>query len=280
MDKRELVSLFRRRLGEAMRERDLSQSDLSRIAGVDRSTLSQLLASDSIRMPRADTVAALGATLQVSTDWLLGLTSDSRFGAEILRQSLEVASHERSPADANLARWYEEAAGMKIRYVPGNIPDIFKTEQLLDYEYGEMAERPVDRAIEDSRQQLQFGRGAENDLEICMSIHGIQDLFGGHSLWRGLTRRTREDQKQKMVAVLKELYPGVRLYLFDGLKRYASPYTVFGNRRAVLFLGQMFFAFNNREYVSILMKHFDDLIRNAEINAHEVADFVAELPVG
>ena len=88
MDKREIVQTFRRRLGEAMAERGVSQSALSRTVGVDRSTLSQLLDEDTVRIPRGDTVAAIGEALQVSTDWLLGLTSDSRFGAEILRQSL------------------------------------------------------------------------------------------------------------------------------------------------------------------------------------------------
>ena len=110
MDKREIVSVFRQRLIESMHERGLNQSQLSRESGVDRSTLSQLLAEENLRMPRADTVAAIAQALQVSSDWLLGLSQDSRFGAEILRQSFEVAPHEPSPADDNLRRWYEQLA--------------------------------------------------------------------------------------------------------------------------------------------------------------------------
>ena len=86
MNKREIVSIFRQRLIESMHERGLNQSQLSRESGVDRSTLSQLLAEENLRMPRADTVAAIAQALQVSSDWLLGLSQDSRFGAEILRQ--------------------------------------------------------------------------------------------------------------------------------------------------------------------------------------------------
>ena len=279
MDKREIVQVFRRRLGEAMTERGVSQSALSRIVGVDRSTLSQLLDENTVRMPRGDTVAAIGEALQVSTDWLLGLTSDSRFGAEILRQSLEVAAHEPSPADTNLARWYAESEGLKIRYVPSNIPDIFKTEALIDHEYGVMTDRPVNLAIKETRQQLDFGSQHANDLEICMPLEGICDLCRGGSIWRDLDKSTRLEQRDKIVHHLGALYPGVRIYLFNGLKRFSAPYTIFGNKRAVLYLGQMYFAFNNREYVSILIRHFDDLIRNADINAHEAASVIGKMKV-
>ncbi len=279
MNKRQIVTIFRTRLTESLTARRMNQSSLARAAGVDRSTLSQLLSDDNVRMPRADTVAALAGVLQVSTDWLLGLSSDSRYGAEILRQSLEVAPHEPSPADANLSRWYEEAAGLKIRYVPANLPDIFKTEAVLKHEFGAMVERPVDRALAETRQQLRFGRTTDNDMEICLSMQAIHDFCTGHSLWNGLSREVRDAQKRQIVEVVEELYPSLRLYLFDGLRRYSAPYTLFGNRRAVLYIGQMFFAFNTREYVTILIRHFDDLIRNTLVNAHETADYLRSLDV-
>lgn len=279
MGKRAIVAVFRSRLVESMGIRGCNQSALARAAGVDRSTLSQLLSADNLRMPRADTVAALATVLQVSTDYLLGLSSDSRFGAEILRQSLEVAPHEPSPADTNLARWYEEAAGLKIRYVPANLPDIFKTEAVLQHEFGAMAERPVDRALQETRQQLRFGRTTENDMEICMSLQTLSDFLTGHSLWKGLALADRRAQRQQIVDVVEELYPSLRLYLFDGLRRYAAPYTLFGNRRAVLYVGQMYFAFNTRETVTILIRHFDDLVRQATVNAHQAADYLRALPL-
>jgi len=279
MNKREIVAVFRTRLVESMAARAMNQSSLARAAGVDRSTLSQLLSDSTVRMPRADTVAAIAGVLQVSTDWLLGLSSDSRLGAEILRQSLEIAPQEPNPADANLARWYDEAAGLKIRYVPANIPDIFKTEEVLGHEFGAMVERPVDRAIAESRQQLRFGRTTDNDMEICMSVQAVRDFCTGHSLWQGLSAGVREAQRRQMLDVVEELYPSLRLYLFDGLRRYSAPYTLFGNRRAVIYVGQMFFAFNTREYVAILIRHFDDLIRHSEVDARDAAAFLRGLEV-
>ncbi len=274
MDKREIVSIFRQRLIESMHERGLNQSQLSRESNVDRSTLSQLLAEENLRMPRADTVAAIAQALQVSSDWLLGLSQDSRFGAEILRQSLEVAAHEPSPADDNLRRWYEEAAGLKIRYVPSHLPDIFKTDRVLEYEYGQVLERPVSRAKEQARQSLSFSRGPDNDLEICMPRQSIEEFCRGGGLWRELDADARAEQIEVMRATIEELYPSVRLYLFDGRKRYSVPYTIFGARRAAVYVGQMYFAFNTTDYVRILIRQFDDLVRNAEVQAHEVAGFI------
>jgi transcriptional regulator with XRE-family HTH domain len=279
MNKREIVAIFRKRLFESMQQRGLNQSELSRETGVDRSTLSQLLADENLRMPRADTVASLARALQVSSDWLLGLSQDSRFGAEILRQSFEVAPHEPSPADDNLKRWYEDAAGLKIRYVPTLLPDIFKTDRVLEYEYAEVLERPVSRAKEQAQYHRNFSRGPDNDMEICMSSQALEDFCRGEGIWRDLDPAARAEQVETLRELIGELYPSVRLYLFDGRKRYSVPYTIFGARRAAVYIGQMYFAFNTTDYVRILIRQFDDLVRNAEVQAHEVADFVGSFKV-
>jgi transcriptional regulator with XRE-family HTH domain len=274
MNKREIVGIFRKRLFESMQERGFNQSELSRETGVDRSTLSQLLAEENLRMPRADTVASLARSLQVSTDWLLGLSQDSRFGAEILRQSFEVAPHEPSPADDNLKRWYEEAEGLKIRYVPVGLPDIVKTDQVLEYEYAQVVDRPVSRAKEQALQHRNFSRGPDNDLEICMPVEHLVGFCLGEGIWRDLDAAVRREQVEFMLTTLDELYPSVRLYLFDGRKRYSVPYTIFGARRAAVYVGQMYFAFNTTEYVRILIRHFDNLVRNADVHAHEITGFL------
>ena len=210
MNKQEIVSVFRKRLIESMQARAFNQSGLSRESGVDRSTLSQLLAAENLRMPRADTVAAIAQALQVSSDWLLGLSQDSRFGAEILRQSFEVAPHEPSPADDNLKRWYEEAEGLKIRYVPAHLPDIVKTDRVLEYEYSGIVERPVSRAKEQARHHLNFSRGPDNDLEICMPLEDLIGFGRGEGLWRDLARDDRKQQIEAMRETLEELYPSLR----------------------------------------------------------------------
>ena len=62
-----------------------------------------------------------------------------------------------------------------------------------------------------------------------------------------------------------ELYPTFRWYLFDGSRRYAAPVTVFGPLRAALYLGQLYLVLTSAEHVRTLSRHFDVLIRNAEV---------------
>ena len=73
MDKRDRAQLFRTRLSQAMETAGSNQSALSRAVGVDRSTISQLLAPGT-RLPNAHVVAECAAAVGVSGDWLLGLS--------------------------------------------------------------------------------------------------------------------------------------------------------------------------------------------------------------
>ena len=47
MDKRDRALVFRQRLANAMRDKEVNQSQLSRAVGVDRSTISQLLSREA-----------------------------------------------------------------------------------------------------------------------------------------------------------------------------------------------------------------------------------------
>lgn len=278
LDRRKTVRLFRERLIEAMDKAEMNRSRLAREAGVDRSTLSQLLSEDNDRLPRADTVAAVATTLQVSLDWLLGLTTAETLGAAILRESVEVApSAPSSPTDENLQRWHREAVGYKIRYVPATLPDFTKTEAVLTYEYADYAAKKPEQAIAAAAGKLAYTRMPEADFEICCSRQLIEGFARGEGIWGGLDEAARIEQLDHMAELADELYPRLRLFLFDGLTQYAVPYTVFGPKRAAVFLGEMYFAFNTTEHVRVLTEHFDRLIRAAVVQAHEVSDFLAEL---
>ena len=78
-DKRDRARLFRTRLGEAMRDRDTSQSALARAIGVDRSTISQLLKGEGARLPNAQRAVIAGAGHMVP------VTHSRQVAGEILR---------------------------------------------------------------------------------------------------------------------------------------------------------------------------------------------------
>jgi hypothetical protein len=80
-----------------------------------------------------------------------------------------------------------------------------------------------------------------------------------------------------MISLVDELYPTFRWFLFDGRQRYASPYTVFGPKRAAIYMGNMFFVFNSTEHIRVLTRHFDDLIRAAVVQPPDVKIHLGKL---
>ncbi len=276
-ERQDTVRTFRERVQQAMDRAGMTKSGLSREVGIDRSTMSQLLSPENDRLPRADTVAGIASALRVSLDWLMGLTADERSQAAILKESLVFSPAARSPGDENLTRWHQESAGRKIRYVPSTLPDLAKTDKTLIHEYQDFVAKTTDQAITASRDKRAYSRLPDTDIEVCMSVQSLELFAEGRGIWTGLEHDARLEQLEELSDLLQELYPRLRLFLFDGLTHYSAPYTIFGVQRAAVYLGQMYFAFTTREHVRTLTSHFDDLIRAAAVQAHEAADFVEEL---
>ena len=231
-------------------------------------------------MPRAHTVAAVATALKVSVDWLLGLSGEPRLGADVLHELLEMTPTSRFPIDDNLARWHEQAAGYKIRHVPANIPDLLKIEPVLEYEYRHETGKTADQAIAASQRKLAYSKLPEADFEICVASQAIDIFARGQGAWSGLADAVRGEQLGHMSRLLEELYPQLRMYLFDGLTRFSAPYTVFGPIRAALYVGQMYLVFNTTGHVRALSRHFDDLIRAAVVQADGTARFLLHLQRG
>jgi hypothetical protein len=74
-----------------------------------------------------------------------------------------------------------------------------------------------------------------------------------------------------------EMYPTFRWFLYDGQKLYSAPMTVFGPKRAVAYMGQMYFVYNTTEHIRVLAQHFDSLIRAAVIQPTEIGVLVDQL---
>lgn len=277
MDRREVAEIFRIRLSEAIERSDMNRAALARKVGIDRSTLSLLLADDMDRLPRADTVAALASTLQISLDWLLGLSHEARIGADILLESLQIEPSGPSPDDEGLARWHQEARGYKIRYVPTTLPDMVKTEAVIEHEYRDFVAKSAGQIKIVAQDLLDYSQMPDTDMEICMSIQAITGFARGEGLWEALTAKARREQIDRLVQLSDELYPSLRIYLFDALTHYSVPLTVFGPLRAAIYLGQMYFVFNTTEHIRVLTKHFDQLIRGAVVPAQQVPDYLKKL---
>lgn len=277
MDKRNRARLFRARLDERMRETGLSRSALARACGADRSTISQLLAEGEARLPNAHLAAECAAALGVSADWLLALSERSETAADLLDASVRLTAAERTPADAQIAEWLREAAGFKIRHVPTTLPDILKTDAVLEFEYRAALEKTPEQAGRAVRDMAEWIGQPGSDYEICVARDQVETLARGEGYWRGLSAAARREQLAFMAEHCRAHYPSLRLYLYDAKTVYSAPVTILGPLLAVLYLGRYFMVFRERRQIRALTDHFDQLVRDSETDARAAPDVIAAM---
>ena len=275
MDRRQTSDIFRERLARLQSQSGLRQSAFAAQLGIDRSALSQLLSGAGARLPRADTLVALAETHQVSVDWLLGLSEDQGVVSET-RDMLEISSGADNLDQTPLVQWHEDARGTKIRYVPAGLPDLLRNGAVVQYEHRSTPVLDKSQRQQDGYRR-NYARLPETDMEVAMPLQTLQNFAAGQGVWAGLSAAERRSQLAHMEQLLRELYPGFRLYLFDGSKRYSMAYTIFGHQRVAVYAGEIYLLLNGRHTIQTMIGHFDNLVRAAEVHAHEVADFVAEL---
>lgn len=278
-DKRNRATLFRQRLAQAMAAAGQSQSALARAVGVDRSTFSALL-SPGTRLPNAQVVAEAAAVLGVSSDWLLGLADSAAPLDQALSQAVTLTDAPRALFDEAIFGWHQEAAGYKIRHVPATLPDMLKTHDVVDWEYRAALGGAPETAIAGFEAQLAHLRGARSDYEIALPLHEIAGFAAGVGYWQGLALAARAAQLDRLIQLTEELYPGLRLYLFDAHQVYSAPVTVFGPHLAVIYLGQSYISFRDPARVAAVSAHFDWLVRAAPLGARDVGGHLRALRAG
>ncbi len=260
-----------------MQAQNTTQSALARRIGVDRSTVSQLLKDDGARLPNAQVVGECASALGVSADWLLSLTDRPESAADILANSLTVTAAPRALVDEQIFHWHQEAAGYKIRHVPASLPDMLKSDELLVWEYAPQLGRTTEQAINASRDRLTWMRSSQSDYEIALPRHDIESFARGTGYYHGLPATIRRQQLDMFADLTSQLYPRLRLYLFDAHRLFSSPITVFGPLLAVLYLGRNYLAFRDTERVAAFTDHFDELVRQSDITARQFPDHIENL---
>jgi hypothetical protein len=269
MKLQERVDFFQDRLQQVISRSGLNRSAFASSISVDRSTLSQLLSPDNIRLPRADTIASIAEVHQISIDWLLGLTQQGSMGANILPEAFQVDDYSTTIFD-RLLEWHREASGYKIRYTPTTFPDLLKTEAVAEYEFNRYGSGKVDQSVRDNQLLLLQQRHPGSELETCTAIQSLHSFALGQGIWQGLGAAQRRAQLQRMIELTDELYPGFRWYLYDGKETYTASFTIFGPLRATLFLGHLYVVINSIDHIRKLIERFDDLIRIAIVHPHEI----------
>ncbi len=277
LDKRDRAAQFRLRLARAMEDRHISQSALARKIGVDRSTVSQLLADEGARLPNAHVIGGCASALGVSADWLLSLSHRPESAAELLASSLTMTEAPRALVDERIFQWHQEAAGYKIRYVPATLPDMLKTRAVLEWEYAPHLGRTADQAIGASEDRLSWMRSAQSDYEIAMPLFEIRSFALGTGYYEGLPLAVRLGQIDHLLTLCEQLYPRLRIYLFDAKRLYSAPVTIFGPLLCVFYAGSHYMAFRDRDRIEVFTRHFDTLIREADMTARHFPEHLRQL---
>ena len=272
MKLQERVVIFQQRLSSLIAESGCNRANFAKSVGIDRSTLSQLLSPDNVRLPRADTIASIAEHYQISIDWLLGLSQEGPLGTNIVPSPLELGEFTDASESIydTFLQWHREASGYKVRYVPTTLPDLLKTEEIAAYEFVRYGSEKVDQSVRDNQLLLLQQRHPGSELEVCQSIQVVRSFARGEGVWSGLPVKSRIDQLQRMVELCDELYPGFRWFLYDAKQTYSAPFTVYGPLRAVLFIGQLYVVINSVEQIRKLSNRFDQLIRAAIVQPHEI----------
>lgn len=229
---------------------------------------------DMPRLPNAQLAADAATVLGVSTDWLLGLTGRPERPGDIVAAAMALSPAERISADAQLLEWHREAAGYKVRHVPATLPDILKTEKMLDWEYSSFLDQHRAQAIEAMRNQLEWLYTGVSDYEIAVPVHELEACAAGTAYYAGAEQSVRCEQLNVIADLCGELFPKLRLFLFDARKVFSAPVTIFGPNLAVVYVGQCYLAFREHQRVRSLTDHFDWLVREAVVDARDVSDHI------
>jgi hypothetical protein len=92
-----------------------------------------------------------------------------------------------------------------------------------------------------------------------------------------LSAARRTEQLERMATFAEELYPAFRWFLIDRRQRYAAPITIFGKRRAALYIGGQYVVFNSPAHVVALAAHFDNHLRAAIVEPRQVPTRIRRL---
>ena len=218
--------------------------------------------------------------LGVSADWLLSLSDRPESAAELLAGSLSLTEAPRALVDQRIFDWHKEAAGYKIRHVPAALPDMLKTRAILEWEYAPHLGRTADQAIGASEDRLQWMRSSGSDYEICLPLYELHCFAEGIGYYHGLSAALRREQIDYLLDLCAQLYPRLRIYLFDARRLYSAPITVFGPLLCVFYAGGHYMAFRDRDRIATFTGHFDTLVREADLSARHLPTHLRRLREG
>ena len=164
---------------------------------------------------------------------------------------------------------------------PRPFPTRSRPTRVIAYETGRLGRRAgrcLDRRRPRPHRPCPPPRARDRGVHAAPGHRGLRPRRG--HLARPRRTPTAWQQLEHAADLADDLYPAYRWFLFDGRERYSVPYTVFGPKRAAIYVGDMYFVFTSTEHIRELTRHFDNLIRAARIQPNETAACIRELIEG
>lgn len=149
------------------------------------------------------------------------------------------------PPTSSFVSGRTKPAARKSATSPSTLPDQIKTDAVIAHESGGSGENLA--AIIASR--IAHARSGASEIEVCSSAQSLEQFARGQGVWHKLHLRDRRRQLQQMSDLLDELYPNYRWFLFDARTCFSAPYTVFGLKRAAVYMGSMYFVFTSTSHI-------------------------------
>jgi hypothetical protein len=181
--------------------------------------------------------------------------------------------------DEQIYSWHREAAGYKIRHVPARLPDMLKTHDMLRWEYEPHLGLTTDQAIRSSQERLDWMSTSRSDYEIALPLFELASFVRCEGYYQGLPTDVRDAQIARLLQLHDELYPKLRIVLFDARELLSAPITVFGPLMAVLYIGQHYLTFRDTDRVDAFTRHFDRLVREAFVTSHDFPEHLRGLTI-
>ena len=161
--------------------------------------------------------------------------------------------------------------------MPATLPDMLKTQAMLEWEYAPQLGRTTAQAIASSHEHLEAMRSTHSDHEIALPFFELDSFAAGQGYYSGLPASIRREQMDRIEALYDQLYPSLRVYVFNARRVFSAPITIFGPLLAAIYLGRNYVVFRDVERVRGITRHFDWLIREAEVSDREFPAYLARL---
>ena len=120
-------------------------------------------------------------------------------------------------------------------------------------------------------------RQARSDYEIARPLAELDAFTRAEGYYADLSPAIRQAQLCQFRDLHAQLYPALRLHLYDQRQLYSAPVTVFGPLLSVIYIGQNYLVFRDTDRVNAITQHFDQLLRAAQISERNMTAYFDHL---